>query len=82
MDNLSNQKVTLKKELIKKIEETDLDSIVINVMLKFIDRAKIGKSKYNTDLDRTDLELKEWISHSLEEQMDNMLYLYKVNTIL
>jgi len=79
---MDNQKATLKTQLIKKIEDTELDSIVMNVMLKFIDRAKIGKSKYNTDLDRTDLELKEWISHSLEEQMDNMLYLYKVNTIL
>ena len=82
MDNLSNQKKILKSELIKKIEETDLDSIVMNVMLKFIDRAKIGKSKYNTDLDRNDLELKDWINHSLEEQMDNMLYMYKANTIL
>jgi len=79
---MDNQKATLKTELIKKIEETDLDSIVMNVMLKFIDRAKIGKSKYNTDMDRTDLELKDWISHTLEEQMDSLLYLYKANTIL
>lgn len=79
---MDNQKAILKTELIKKIEDTELDSIVMNVMLKFIDRAKIGKSKYNTDMDRTDLELKDWISHSLEEQMDNMLYMYKVNTIL
>ena len=79
MDNLSNQKAILKSELIKKIENTDLDSVVMNIMLKFIDRAKIGKSKYNTDMDRTDLELKDWIEHSLEEQMDNMLYLYKVS---
>jgi hypothetical protein len=82
MDNLSNQKAILKTELIKKIENTELDSIVMNVMLKFIDRAKIGKNKYNTDMDRNDLELKDWINHSLEEQMDNMLYMYKVNTIL
>lgn len=82
MDNLSNQKAILKTELIKKIEDTELDSIVMNVMLKFIDRAKIGKNKYNTDMDRNDLELKDWINHSLEEQMDNMLYMYKANTIL
>ena len=79
---MDNQKAILKTELIKKIEDTELDSIVMNVMLKFIDRAKIGKSKYNTDMDRTDLELKEWINHSLEEKMDDMLYMYKVNTIL
>lgn len=79
---MDNQKAILKTELIKKIEDTELDSIVMNVMLKFIDRAKIGKSKYNTDMDRTDLELKDWINHSLEEQMDNMLYMYKANTIL
>ena len=79
MDNLSNQKATLKTELIKKIEETDLDSIVMNVILKIIDRAKIGKSKYNTDMDRNDLELKEWVNHAIEEQMDSLLYLYKVS---
>jgi len=82
MDNLSNKKELLKTELIKKIEDTELDSIVMNVMLKFIDRAKKGKNKYNTDMDRNDLELKDWINHSLEEQMDNMLYLYKAKTTI
>tara|TARA_R100000951_G_C2591881_1_gene165311 strand:- start:128 stop:376 length:249 start_codon:yes stop_codon:yes gene_type:complete len=82
MDNLNNKKELLKTELINKIRDNELDSIVMNVMLKFIDRAKIGKNKYNTDMDRNDLELKDWINHSLEEQMDNMLYMYKVNTIL
>jgi len=74
MDNLSNQKAILKTELIKKIENTELDSIVMNVMLKFIDRAKIGKNKYNTDMDRNDLELKDWINHSLEEQWIYAIY--------
>lgn len=25
---------------------------------------------------------KDWINHSLEEQMDNMLYMYKVNSLI
>jgi len=79
---IEEQRKLLKEELIKKINDNDLDTIVMNVMIKFIERAIIGKQKYNTDMDRTDLELKEWINHSLEEQMDNMLYLYKAGKML
>jgi len=79
---IEEQRKLLKEELIKKINDNDLDTIVMNVMIKFIERAETGKTKYNTDMDRTDLELKEWINHSLEEQMDNMLYLYKAGKML
>ena len=40
------------------------DSIVKSVLNKFIERAKMGKEKYNTDLDRTDLEVLDWIQHA------------------
>ena len=29
-------------------------------------------------MDRTDLEIIDWIDHSIEEQMDNILYLTKL----
>lgn len=53
------------------------DSIVESVIDKFVERAKIGKNKYGCDLDRTDLELEDYLEHALEEHMDAILYLQK-----
>ena len=36
------------------------DSIVQEIIQNYIERAKFGKKKYNTDLDRTDLTVQEW----------------------
>jgi hypothetical protein len=55
-----------------------LDSCVKSIIGKFIDRAEIGKKKYGTDLDRTDLQVKDWITHAQEELMDGILYLEKL----
>lgn len=51
-----------------------MDSIVTAVIQKFEQRAKLGKAKYGTDLDRTDY----WIQHAQEEHMDAILYLEKL----
>ena len=59
-----------------------VDSIVNSVINKFIERAKIGKEKYGTDLDRTDLGLYEWVLHAQEEHMDAILYLEKIKKII
>jgi hypothetical protein len=58
------------------------DSIVDSVIDQFIDRAQFGKAKYNTDLDRNDLSVPEWITHAQQELMDGILYLEKLKTIL
>ncbi len=60
----------------RKIEKTD--SIVDSVIDQFVERAKFGKEKYNTDLDRTDLGLLDWIEHAKQEHMDAILYLEKI----
>ena len=54
------------------------DSIVQSVIQQFIERSKMGKEKYGTDLDRTDLDTKDWIQHAKEELMDGILYLEKL----
>ncbi len=69
-------------KLLKEPEENDLDSIVLSVITKFKDRAKFGKEKYGTDLDRTDLTVKDWIQHAQEELMDGILYLEKLKHTL
>lgn len=55
-----------------------MDSIVTSIIRKFTERAEMGKKKYGTDLDRTDLELLDWIQHAQEEHMDAILYLEKL----
>jgi hypothetical protein len=53
------------------------DSVVDSIIDKFIDRATIGKEKYGTDLDRNDLSLEDWLEHSIQEKMDDILYMQK-----
>ena len=60
-----------------------MDSIVVSIIKQFEDRSAMGKKKYGTDLDRTDLSLVEWIEHAKQEHMDAILYLEKIKwTIL
>lgn len=54
------------------------DSIVDSVIDKFIDRASVGKQKYGTNMDRDDLSLYDWCEHSIQEAMDLILYLRKI----
>jgi hypothetical protein len=58
------------------------DYIVDSVVDKFISRSNVGKAKYGTTLDREDWSLEQWIDAAIEEQMDNILYLQKIKTII
>tara|TARA_Y100000361_G_scaffold52239_1_gene45725 strand:+ start:6130 stop:6342 length:213 start_codon:yes stop_codon:yes gene_type:complete len=60
------------------IDCSELDSIVTNVLKKFVSRAHFGSKKYGTNLDRTDLTTNDWIQHAQEELMDGILYLEKL----
>lgn len=59
-----------------------MDSIVAAIIAKFRIRSEIGKEKYGTDLDRTDLSVLDWINHAQEEHMDAILYLEKLKQTL
>jgi hypothetical protein len=59
-----------------------MDSIVTAIIARFQVRAQVGKAKYGTDLDRTDLSVLDWIAHAQEEHMDAILYLEKLRTTL
>ena len=54
------------------------DSIVDHIVDKFISRSNVGKAKYGTTLDREDFSLYDWCEHSIEEAMDLILYLRKI----
>ena len=56
----------------------NLDSIVSSVIEKYKDRANLGQTKCGTNLDRTDLNAKDWIEHLQQELMDATLYLEKL----
>ena len=58
------------------------DSIVDSIIDKFVDRATFGKQKYSTDLDRNDLALEAWLEHSIQEKMDDILYMQKALIVL
>jgi hypothetical protein len=62
--------------------ENKLDSVVTSIIEQFTSRAQMGKAKYGVDLDRTDLELVEWIEHAKQEHMDAILYLEKIKQIV
>jgi hypothetical protein len=54
------------------------DTIVESVIEQFKERSKVGINKYNTTLDRTDLNRLQWLQHAQEEAMDLILYLEKL----
>jgi hypothetical protein len=58
------------------------DSIVDSIIDKFVERATFGKQKYNTDLDRSDLSLEDWLEHSIQEKLDDILYMQKALTTI
>lgn len=60
------------------ITRENTDSVVYSIIEKFKRRADFGKKKYNTDLDRKDLSLKQWYNHLHEELFDSILYLEKI----
>tara|TARA_R110001606_G_scaffold301247_2_gene448942 strand:- start:3812 stop:4060 length:249 start_codon:yes stop_codon:yes gene_type:complete len=68
---------SLKTRTVKKT-----DSIVDSIIDQFIERAKFGKEKYNTDLDRNDLSILDWLEHAKQEHMDAILYLEKIERII
>ena len=68
------------KENTRQVLKTD--SIVDSIIDELIDRSRVGKLKYNTDLDRTDLSLSQWLQHAIEEHMDAVLYLQKIKSMI
>jgi len=59
------------------MESKEKDRVVEQVKAMFDKRSELGIKKYGFTLDKNKLSLKEWLQHSLEEQMDNILYLQR-----
>jgi len=54
------------------------DSYVQLVKAKFEERSQRGIEKYNTTLEREDLDLQAWLNHLQEELMDATLYVERL----
>ena len=54
------------------------DTAVEAVREDLLRRSQVGIKKYNTTLDRTDIDLKGWVTHALEEALDLSLYLKRI----
>ncbi len=48
-----------------------------SVVTKMVQREQKGKREYGQTLDRTDLNLLDFLTHAQEEAMDHALYLEK-----
>jgi len=56
------------------------DKYVQSVKNKFEQRSQTGIKKYNTTLEREDLNLQEWLNHLQEELMDATLYIERLKS--
>ena len=61
-------------------KEIKRDKYVQSVKEKFEERSQTGIKKYNTTLEREDLNFLDWINHLQEELMDATLYLERLKT--
>lgn len=64
--------------VVNKPEVVREDSIVNEVIENFKERSRIGILKYNTTLDRTDIDFIGWVNHLQQELMDATLYLERL----
>lgn len=59
---------------------TKKDKYVQEVKDLFEQRSKIGIEKYNTTLERDDVDLLGWLTHLQEELMDATLYIQRLKS--
>lgn len=55
-----------------------MSEVLKKLIEKYKEREKVGKGKYGVTMDRTDLEIKDWLIHLQEELMDASLYVTKI----
>ena len=54
------------------------DKFVDRVKNKYTQRSIVGYKKYNTTLERTDVDVLGWLNHLQEELMDATLYIERL----
>lgn len=59
-----------------------MSQIEERVIDKIRSRAAVGESKYGVTMERTDLNLLQWLTHLQEELMDAAIYVEKLKDML
>ena len=54
---------------------TPRDTVIDAVRDDLLRRSQLGIAKYGVTLDRTDLNLRDWLQHAYEENLDMANYL-------
>ena len=80
--NTLNTKTMYPGDIEVTMDRPKKDSYVQIVKAKFEARSQRGIEKYNTTLEREDLNLQEWLNHLQEELMDATLYIEKLKAEL
>ena len=80
--NTLNSKTMYPGDIEVTMDRPKKDSYVQIVKAKFEQRSQRGIEKYNTTLEREDLNLQEWLNHLQEELMDATLYIEKLKSEL
>ena len=80
--NTLNSKTMYPGDIEVTMDRPKKDSYVQLVKAKFEQRSQTGIKKYNTTLEREDLNLQEWLNHLQEELMDATLYIEKLKSEL
>lgn len=57
------------------IKAAQPDPIIEELIRRLRDRSEVGQRKYGVTLARTDIDLKGWLCHALEETLDQAAYL-------
>ena len=76
---MSDREIMNAKNLFGQNEpEVRTDKYVQSVKEKFEERSQTGIRKYNTTLERNDLNILDWLTHLQEELMDATLYVERL----
>ena len=77
-NSTSNKKTIYPGDIEVTIDNPKKDIYVQLVKSKFEERSQLGIKKYNTTLERKDLDLQAWLNHLQEELMDATLYIERL----
>ena len=77
-NNTINSRTMYPGDIEVTMDQPKKDSYVQLVKAKFEQRSQTGIKKYNTTLERDDLNLQDWLLHLQEELMDATLYIERL----
>jgi hypothetical protein len=66
------------RDCLQNPDKAPADTVEAQVCQEIMRRRELGLLKYGIGLERTDLQMPEWIQHAKEESLDHSLYLHRL----